>query len=296
MSIYKACQLLGYSKQAYFKGVKNELSKVEDEQIGIDFILDKVSKYRKDMPKIGGLKLFYLISPLLREKGIKIGRDKFMDILKRHKQLIINRKKRYFTTDSSAWRNQYDNLTEGLVPHRPEQLWVADITHFLTEEEGAVYGHFVTDAYSKKIMGYEVSVDMLASSTLKALKMALKNRLYKESLIHHSDRGSQYCSALYTKVLKRRKIKISMTQDGSPYDNAIAERINGIMKSEFGLGELLKNLEEAKKKTAKAVDIYNSQRPHWSNHLLTPNQMHLQSEVNIRTWGRKKPLPDTSLE
>lgn len=287
MSITQSCQLLGYSKQAYFKGLKNELSKTKNEERATSFILEKVNIIRQDMPKIGGLKLFYLLTPLLEKAGIKIGRDKFLQLLKDHKQLIVKRRKRYYTTDSSAWRNQYDNLIEGLIPHRPEQVWVADITYFLTEQEGATYGHFLTDAYSKKIMGFDVSLDMLASSTLKALKMGIKNRIYTDDLIHHSDRGSQYCSVLYTKILKKHKIKISMTQDGSPYDNAIAERLNRIMKEEFGLGLTLKNLSETKTMTAKAVQIYNNQRPHWSNDLLTPNQMHLQNVKKIRTWSKK---------
>jgi transposase InsO family protein len=287
MSIANCCKLLGYSKQAYFKGIKNEYLKSENEQIMETFILEKVDNIRQDMNKIGGLKLFYLLSPLLKEAGMKIGRDKFMELLKRHKKLIIRKKRAYKTTDSSAWRNQYDNLIEGIVPTRPEQIWVADITYFLTEEEGSAYGHFLTDAYSKKIMGFNVSIDMLASSTLKALKMGISNRMYAEELTHHSDRGSQYCAALYTKVLKKYKIKISMTQDGSPYDNAIAERLNRIMKEEFGLGMTLKNLSQAKAITAKAVQIYNSQRPHWSNHLLTPNEMHAQSAIKIKTWRKK---------
>ncbi len=288
MSINRACGFLGHSKQAYFKAFKNKKAKDEKTANAEEFILKHVKTIRKDMPKIGGLKLFYLISPLLKGAALKVGRDRFIDILGRHNLLVIRKKRRYTTTDSSHWRNQFGNLVEGVVPSRPEQVWVGDITYIETEEEGAVYGHFITDAYSKKIMGFEVSVDMEARSTIKALKMALKNRQYQEQLTHHSDRGSQYCSAIYTKLLKKNKIMISMTQDGSPYDNAVAERINGILKDEFLLGGLLKNIGHAKELTAKAVGVYNGMRPHWSNHLLTPEQMHQQDKIEIKTWRAKK--------
>lgn len=151
-----------------------------------------------------------------------------------------------------------------------------------------MYGHLITDAYSKKIIGYEVSINMKASSTCKALKMALKNRQYKNELIHHSDRGSQYCAGEYVEILKRHKIQISMTQSGSPYDNAIAERINRILKEEFLLGKTYLNIFEVKKLTTSAVEIYNNYRPHWSNYLLTPQQMYEQCEVKIKTWSKKK--------
>lgn len=200
----------------------------------------------------------------------------------------MSERSRYITTDSSDWRKQFDNLIKDIIPHRPEQIWVADITYFRTEKEGYVYGHFLTDAYSKKMMGFEISIDMKASSTLKALEMAFQNRIYNQQLIHHSDRGLQYCSKEYTSVLKRNKILISMTQDGSPYDNAIAERINRIMKEEFLLGRTYTNMQQVKKLAIKAIDIYNNFRPHWSNGLLTPNDMHLQNAIPVKTWGSKK--------
>ena len=154
-----------------------------------------------------------------------MGRDRFMGILKKHNRLVVRKKKYYRTTDSNAWRKQFPNLIIGIIPCRPEQIWVADITYFRTRKEGAVYGHLITDAYSKKIVGYHVSLDMKASSSVESLNFALENRYYNESLIHHSDRGSQYCSAEYTGILKKHKVNISMTQNGSPYDNAVAERV-----------------------------------------------------------------------
>lgn len=286
MSIGRGCRMLGYSKQAYFKATKNEKIKKETNVVVVSFILKKVEQIRRDMPKIGGRKLYFLIKPQLKEKGYKIGRDLFFEVLKEHNLLIKRKKRRYVTTDSSDWRRQFDNLIKGVLPYRPEQIWVADITYFVTEKEGHVHGHFLTDAYSKKIMGFEVSVDMKARSTLNALEMGLNNRMYDEELIHHSDRGTQYCSSEYVSVLKKNNILISMTQDGSPYDNAIAERINRIMKEEFLLGRTYREVNEVKRLTTRAVEIYNNYRPHWSNYLLTPNEMHLQKNAPIKTWSK----------
>lgn len=292
MSITKACKELGYSKQAYFKSVKLQILKEQQEQKASVTILREVKKYRKEMPKIGALKLYYLIAPLLQKKGFKIGRDKFASILKEHNYLVIRKKKYYRTTDSRNWQNQYDNLIEDVIPNRPEQIWVSDITYILTKTKQVLYGHLVTDAYSKKIMGYEVAIDMKASSSVKALQMAIDNRQYSEQLIHHSDRGSQYCSALYTDLLKENDILISTTQNGSPYDNPIAERMNDIVKNEFELDENARNVEDAKKKLAKLVDTYNNLRPHRSNHMLTPQQMHNQNKLPIITWGKTKVLEE----
>lgn len=240
------------------------------------------------MKKIGAIKLYYLLNPKIKEAKIKIGRDRFINILRENGLMIKRKRRRFVTTNSNHWMKKYDNLIEDLIPSRPEELYVADITYFETQEEGAVYGHFVTDAYSKKIMGFEVSLDLKAASSLLALKMAIDNRVNDEQLIHHSDRGTQYCSSRYVKLLKKEKIKISMTQDGNPTDNPIAERINGILKQEFVCEDILKNIMHAKECIAEAVEIYNDERPHMSNHMLTPNQMHQQRKLKIKKWGKKK--------
>jgi putative transposase len=171
---------------------------------------------------------------------------------------------------------------------RPEQVWVADITYIDTNEDGHGYLHLITDAYSKQIMGYELCGNMEAASTLKALQMAITNRKYNgEVLIHHSDRGLQYCSKLYTDCLKENRITISMTENGDPYENAIAERVNGILKDEFGLSEQLNNINEARHQTAQSIDIYNNSRPHLSCHMLTPAQMHQQKEIKLKSYNKK---------
>src|SRR5215204_3698090 len=169
---------------------------------------------------------------------------------------------------------------------RPEQLWVADITYVALKDRFC-YLHLITDAYSKKIMGYSLSKDLAASSTVKALHQALANRTNNKALMHHSDRGLQYCSSLYTKVLHTNNVAISMTQSGSPYDNAIAERVNGILKDEFGLDETFENLKEVNLQLCQSITIYNNHRPHMSNHLLTPNQMHQQNKLEPKAWHKK---------
>jgi putative transposase len=238
------------------------------------------------MPRLGTRKLHHL----LQQDGIgahePIGRDWLFGFL-REQGLLVKRKRKYVrTTDSSQWMRQYPNLVNGQPPHHPEQLWVADITYLHTKQ-GYRYLHLLTDAYSKKIMGYELSGNMSADSTVKALKRALHERQYHRPVIHHSDRGLQYCSAVYTGILKQAGIKISMTQDGSPYDNAVAERINGILKQEFGLDEVIEDDKTLRYQLKHAIDTYNNLRPHWSCWLLTPQQMHQQQQLPVRTWKRK---------
>lgn len=238
------------------------------------------------MPKLGGLKLYGLLKNDFQRERIKIGRDKLFDLL-RHEHMLIKKKKKYVkTTDSRHWMRKYPNLIKNIEISRPEQIWVADITYIETKK-GFNYLHLITDAYSKKIMGYQLSEDMSASATVKALRMALLNRNYTSKLIHHSDRGLQYCSAAYTKVLQENKIKISMTEQSDPYENAIAERINGILKQEFSLDEVFEDTVQAEKHVNQSIRIYNSQRPHLSCHMLTPVQMHSQKRLKVKKWNKK---------
>jgi putative transposase len=181
---------------------------------------------------------------------------------------------------------RYADLSKELKLTRPEQLWVADIT-YLSLQQGFCYLHLVSDAYSKQIMGYRVSASLEASHSVEALKMALAQRSTKGALIHHSDRGLQYCSAAYTGVLQHSQIQISTTQDGSPYDNAIAERINGILKNEYGLDDTFEDITQVQKEVKQAICSYNEQRPHLSNHYLTPRQMHQQNILKPRKWNKK---------
>ena len=252
----------------------------------------KVLAIRKQLPRIGTRKLYYLLGEDFKKEHIAVGRDKLFSILGQEQLLIVKKKRFTKTTDSRHWMHKYPNLIKGLQPINPEQIWVADIT-WLNIKNNYCYLHLITDAYSKKIMGYEVSSNLAATSTVKALQMALKNRKYTTSLIHHSDRGLQYCSAGYTKLLTDNNVDISMTQDGSPYDNAIAERVNGILKDEFGLDDTFENIEQAKSEIKQSIDLYNLLRPHLSNNMLTPNEMHKQNKLKPKAWHKK---PTTTLE
>lgn len=247
------------------------------------------------MPRIGTRKLYYLLKKEFREEGLLIGRDKLFSIL-RDEHLLVQKRKRYTkTTDSRHWMHRYPDLVEGMILDRPEQLWVSDIT-YIAVESGFVYLHLVTDAYSKQIMGYCVSEGMAATSTIEALQMALGKRKYNQPLIHHSDRGLQYCSSGYVRVLTKNGVSISMTQDGSPYDNAVAERVNGILKDEFGLDGVFTDIAEVRRQTQQAIKLYNNERPHLSCAMLTPQQMHGQQTVKVKTWGNKNPRKLTASE
>lgn len=225
---------------------------------------------------------------MLREKNITIGRDRLFELLREEDMLVATRKRYVKTTNSMHWMRKYPNLVKDIVPDRPEQLWVADITYLDTRAEGNLYLHLITDAYSKQVMGYELCDNMTAVSTHKALQMALRKRQYQDMpLIHHSDRGMQYCSALYTGSLIENNIAISMTENGDPYENAVAERVNGILKGEFGLGDELSDIKEATRQVEQGITAYNYQRPHLSCNMLTPIQMHNQQTMKLKTYKQK---------
>jgi transposase InsO family protein len=238
------------------------------------------------MPRIGTRKLYFLIKDELELMNIKIGRDVLFNFL-RAEHLLIKPKRSYVkTTNSKHWMKKYPNLVNGIELTKPEQLWVSDITYIKTDT-GHEYLSLITDAYSKKIMGYELLDNLSASGPLKALDMALKNRKYTHNLIHHSDRGLQYCSTDYIAKLNENGIIISMTENGDPYENAIAERINGILKYEFLLIEGFSNHLQAVNVIKESIDIYNEKRPHLSCEMLTPNQAHKQQNIKLKTWKKK---------
>ena len=282
MSITSVSRQLGYSKQAYYKSKTNQQKK----NCYYTMAKQKVLAVRKQLPRLGTRKLYHLLAENFKKEHIAVGRDKLFSIL-REEQLLIVKKKRFTkTTDSRHWMHKYPNLIKGLQPVSPEQIWVADIT-WLNIKNDYCYLHLITDVYSKKIMGYEVSDNLAAAHTIKALEMALRNRKYTTPLIHHSDRGLQYCSAGYVKLLNSNNIEISMTQDGNPYDNAIAERVNGILKDEFDLDDVFENIEQVRKEVKQSIDLYNKQRPHLSNGMLTPIQMHNQNRLKPKAWHKK---------
>ena len=242
-----------------------------------------VNEIRSSLPRIGTRKLQHLLTPKLETHGIKIGRDALFNILSDNKLLVRQRKRKAITTDSRHWMKKYNNLIIGLDITRPEQVWVSDITYIRMIHDWA-YLSLVTDAFSKKIMGFSLRMDLSTEGCIDALNMALSNRMYKETLIHHSDRGSQYCSQAYIKILMQNSIAISMTQNGDPYENAIAERVNGIIKTEFNLNSSQLGFEQTLLKVKNAIENYNLMRPHLSCNFLTPNQAHLESLPMLKRW------------
>ena len=224
------------------------------------------------MPKIGTRKLYYLLENELRL--LKVGRDKLFKILKANQLLIRPKRKYHITTNSHHRFRKHKNQIKELEFTRPEQIWVSDIT-YIGNRKNPSYLALITDAYSKKIVGYNVSDSLNVRGSLSALEMALKNRKYRnEPMIHHSDRGLQYCSNEYQKILVKNDILSSMTEQYDPYENAIAERINGILKQEFDIDKDNTTLEIKRELVHNSIEIYNNYRPHLSNYMLTPNQMH----------------------
>jgi putative transposase len=224
------------------------------------------------LPRLGTRKLYYLLQPKLAEHNIKLGRDGLFRYL-REEGLLVKPKRSYTkTTYSRHWMKKHPNLFSDMAVERPEQAFVSDIT-YVESDEGVHYLSLVTDAYSRRIMGNELSYAMKASDTVKALQRATASRTTKAPLIHHSDRGSQYCSALYQEELSRHNIKPSMTDGYDCYQNALAERVNGILKQELLLYRC-KTFEELEVLVAESIDTYNRLRPHLSLGMKTPEEVH----------------------
>ena len=251
-----------------------------------------VQNIRREMPRIGTRKLYYMLYPVFREQ--KVGRDRLFDILRANRMLIKPVRSYHITTNSHHRFHKYKNLIADMELTRPEEVWVSDITYIGTRNRH-MYLSLVTDAYSKKVMGYNLSGSLDTIGCLNALKMANRNRIYKqEPLIHHSDRGIQYCSDAYQKMLDRYHIIPSMTESYDPYANAIAERINGILKQEFLLENMNLPLSEMKRVIQQAVYKYNNLRPHYSCQYNTPESMHHQRDIKIKCYKRNQ-LSKTSL-
>lgn len=236
-----------------------------------------VQKVRMEMPRLGTRKLYYLLKPEFKSTGIKLGRDGLFNYL-RSEHMLVKPKKNYTkTTNSKHWLRKYPNLYESGIAKYPEQFFVSDIT-YIKSRERTHYLSLVTDAYSRKIMGYHLSDDMSSENVVKALKMAAKNKRTNNQTIHHSDRGLQYCSAIYQKELSKNNIIPSMTDGYDCYQNALAERMNGILKQEY-LAEKANNGKELKLMIHQAINSYNNQRPHISLNYKTPNFMHQKTEA-----------------
>lgn len=269
-----------YYKAIYRKQSKKDLA---------EKVIDLVNGIRIKMPRIGTRKLYYLLKEELVK--LKVGRDKLFDILRANHLLIKPKRQYHITTNSHHRFKKHKNLIENIEINRPEQVFVSDIT-YLGNRDNPMYLALVTDAYSKKIMGFDVSNSLSVQGAINALNMAVKNRKYQpiqsQRLIHHSDRGLQYCSNGYQEILNKHHIKCSMTEKYDPYQNAIAERINGILKQEF-IGSLkINKLEMMRAFIENSIYVYNNYRPHFSNYYLTPKQMHEQVLLPRRKYVNDK--------
>ena len=258
--------------------------------------MEKARDYRRDNPGLGCVKLYIIISALFKETGCMPGRDAFIEILRKHGLMAhIRRRRRYKTTNSNHHYRKYENLVKEVVPYGPNEIWVSDITYVETEE-GVCYLSLITDAYSHKIVGWSLGPTLETAYPLKALRMALSgiDAGTVRGLIHHSDRGSQYCSDAYVSELRKWGIRISMTQSGDPLENAVAERANGILKSEWLYKMSIPDRATCKAELARIIDFYNTQRPHMSIGWQTPESVHAQSGEQRRCWRnyyRPQPVP-----
>ncbi|MCU7617073.1 IS3 family transposase [Chryseobacterium sp. PBS4-4] len=271
----------GLDRQVYYRSLKRSTMRISKAQQVVALVEEK----RMMQPKIGGKKLYFMLKESL--KLLNIGRDKFFDILRANHLLIVPKRSYHVTTNSHHRFRKHKNMILDYQINKPNQVWVADIT-YIGNRANPSYLSLITDAYSKKIVGHHVADNLNTESSLIALKKALRNKKVNlESLIHHSDRGLQYCSNEYQRLLERNHIKCSMTQNSDPYENVVAERINGILKQEFDIDKYDLKTPLRRKIVDESIEIYNELRPHFSNHYLTPNQMHEQQTLQMKTYKTK---------
>ena len=283
VGIGRLCMLFGKTRHAFY-----DKSWYQEQQLVSNYIvLEMVATIRRELPKIGTPKLHHMIKEPLKKQGIKLGRDSLHKLLLNNGLIVKNKKRYVITTDSNHWMKKYPNLIKNLVVTEAEQLWVSDITYIVVEDDFCFLS-LITDAYSKQIMGYCLYPTLEAIGTIKALEMALSQRMKTHTnLIHHSDRGTQYCCNAYVSILKEENIAISMTEKGDPYENAIAERVNGILKIEFGLNQKFKDFETALNTIDTCIMAYNNIRPHMSCNYFTPVEAHQMTGILDKKWKPK---------
>lgn len=265
-------QAFGISKQAYYQRLKRD----RQQSVANEKVIKMVLEYRKKLPNTGTRKLHIALSKQFKEEGIKMGRDKLNDLLRSRGLFIKTSKRFHITTDSKHYFYTSPNLLKNIEITHSEQVFVSDITYIKTDN-GHAYLALVTDAYSRKIMGWSLENNMKVEMVKSALDMAYKNCVFNhKTIIHHSDRGIQYCCPDYTQFADKKGFIMSTTQQYDPYENAIAERINGILKYEFGLKNTIKSVKLAQMMVREAVDLYNNERMHLSLDYQTPQEVHLQ--------------------
>jgi len=279
ISLAKLCGWFGITRQAYYQNSWEGITTAMEEEL----IIKKVIEIRGNHRRMGTRKLHKKLQTFTEQHHIKMGRDALFTLLSANNLLIRRRKRKVKTTQSYHWLRKYPNLIRDFVPTAINQLWVSDITYWKVRDTH-VYLSFITDAYSHKIVGYNLGETLETLESLQALRMAL-SALGAEShsqLIHHSDRGIQYCSQPYVKMLEDYAIQISMTENGDPLENAVAERLNGIIKEEYLENFKVTSLKDAKQLLESTVDLYNVERPHMSIGNLMPDQVHY-SAGSIKT-------------
>jgi transposase InsO family protein len=263
------CSYFDYSRSAYYKRLRVD----EQEVLSSSLILEMVRRERCLQPRLGVRKLYWMLCSDIHRIAPHFGRDKFFSLLRAHDLLVSRKRQSCRTTHSYHHFHRYGNLIKELSIEFPNQVWASDITYLRTEN-GFVYLSLLTDMYSRKIVGWSVSASLSIEGCVAALQKALGEHPVHNSLIHHSDRGVQYCSHIYVNLLKKRSIDISMTEENHCYENALAERVNGILKDEYLLDRTFKCLSDAQKACREAVMLYNTRRPHWSLNLKTPEEVH----------------------
>lgn len=283
MRITDLTELLGYSKQAYYKKIKIK----EKQDIQESLVLDLVKQKRKLWKKGSGRNLHAALKTEFNRHDVKMGRDKFFDLLRNNGLLIKKKHRRTRTTFSYHHFHKHPNLIRELEVTRVNQIIVTDITYlYLSGTNSFAYLFLVTDLFSRKVLGYNVSNNLSAKSGVKALRMALKNMSDTKDTIHHSDRGVQYCSHEYTKILKDNNIKISMTENSDPLENAVAERINKTLKEEFTTDKQISfsNYREARIIMSQIIKFYNDERPHRTLEMYTPTIAYQMNRKLKRKW------------
>lgn len=281
MSKGDLCGLLGVSRQAHHQ---YQLQRFKDQAIE-DLILEFVKRIRFNQPKVGGRKLYKHLAVFLQSSRIKMGRDGLFDLLREHNLLTRRRRKRPKTTDSNHYYRRYPNLVRNKIAESPHEILVSDLTYVETAE-GFVYLFLITDAYSRKIVGFKVSDTMEALWAIAALQMAIDQLPEEHRLIHHSDRGSQYACPGYTTILEDKGIEISMTENSNPLENCMAERVNGLVKELFP-GNFESKLQAAIK-IPEIIRVYNEERLHGSIGMITPNEAH-QMKGPLENCWKKEP-------
>ena len=272
ISISMLCERVGMSRQNYYAARRLRHRREIDESM----VVELVRRERRMQPRIGGRKLLHLVRPELDETGVAIGRDRFFEVLAEHDLLVVRKPGRPHTTNSRHSLPVFHNLLAGRTFDAPNLAWVSDLTYIRTDE-GFLYAALITDVFSRKIVGAHIGDSLEAEGCLAALDKALAELPSGMHPIHHSDRGCQYCCHAYVDRLQERKLSISMTEIMHCYENALAERVNGILKQEYELDRCFRTKAQAKKAFEQAVWLYNHRRPHLKLKYRFPADVHLEA-------------------